>query len=572
VTTTTTPSATTTSVVPTTTTIPGSTTTTTVPVTPPQVSPSYYLLTTAGDVDPFGTALRYGSKSGGHLRDVVGGAATVDGGGYWFTTARGGLYNFGDARSFGSAIHKKLRKPIVAMAATPDSEGYWLVGANGSVYNFGDAPSCGSAVHQRLARPVTDIVPTADGAGYWLLCAGGEIIPFGDAGSYGTQMLSSKRASMVGMVRTPDGLGYWLSESNGGVYPFGDAVFYGSAVHRKLSAPVVSIGASPSGHGYWLALANGRIFNYGDAPFEGSLAHHPPKKPIRVVQIIPTIAVAAVGKSSIPHHLFGYDISNYQCAKQGSVNVKAGLPTSSPLTIIEVAGLLDSANNSCLSALANWANRVRGSGAPYELYLFTNAPGTNSGAGSIYANGPRGVCNQQSGNAKSVCIAYNYGYNGAKDAYAYATSQGVRSSIWWLDIEGTSLSKTMFSNISQGVYWGSNPALNAQTIQGALDALRQEGLVVGLYSTSVQWPVITGGLVPVGAVAPLWVAGVPLTNPPYDARYSSPSILTTWCAGTAKYKAPSPPNDLFAGGVPWLLQETPGSAASPYGLDPNYSC
>lgn len=572
-TTTTAPSQTTTSVAPTTTTIAGSTTTTTVPVTPPQIAPSYYLFTNAGGVSAFGSALAYGSKAGGHLSGVVGGSATVDGGGYWFATAHGGVYNFGDAQSFGSAIHVKLRKPIVAMAATPDSEGYWLVGASGAVYNFGDAPSCGSAIHRRLARPVTGIVPTADGAGYWLLCAGGEIIPFGDAGTYGTQMLQSKKVSMVGMVRTPDGLGYWLAASNGGVYNFGDATYYGSAVHLRLSAPVVSIGASPSGHGYWLALANGRVYNYGDAPFEGSLAHRAPKKPIRVVAIIPTVAVVSAAKSSIPHHLFGYDVSNYQCAKQGSASIKSTLPGSSSLTIIEVAGLLDSANNSCLSSLAAWANRVRGgSGTPYELYLFTNAPGTNAGAGSIYANGPRGVCNGQNGNAKSVCIAYNYGYNGAKDAYAYATGLGVRSSIWWLDVEGTSLSKTMFSDLSKGIYWGANPALNAQTVQGALDALHQEGLTVGLYSTSVQWPVITGGLVPVGAVVPLWIAGVPLTNPPYNANYSSPSILTTWCAGTAKYRAPSPANDLFAGGVPWLLQETPGTAASPYGLDPNYSC
>jgi hypothetical protein len=253
--------------------------------------------------------------------------------------------------------------------------------------------------------------------------------------------------------------------------------------------------------------------------------------------------------------------------------VKSDLPTSSPLSILEVVGFLDSARNSCLAGLATWANAAQPKGgASYELYVFMNSPGTNSAATAIYSNGPRGSCATQSGNAQQVCIAYNYGYNGARDAYAYATSVGVRSAIWWLDVEGATLSKTMFSDLSGGVYWGNNLALNALTLQGAIDALHQEGLTVGIYSTSVQYPMITGGVVPLGPQLPLWVAGVPLTNPPYSANYSQPSILSTWCSGTARYKAPSPANDVFAGGVPWLLQETPGAAASPFGLDPNYSC
>jgi hypothetical protein len=530
-------------------------------------------LTSAGQINTFGGALSYGSKTGAHINDVVGGAATVDGAGYWFATAKGGVYNYGDALTFGSAIHAKPRKPIVAMAATPDSEGYWLVGANGAIYNFGDAPFCGSAIHQRLARPVTGIVPTSDGGGYWIVCAGGTVIAFGDAVAYGEHHLAGTRVATVGIARTPDGLGYWTATSNGSVYAFGDATFYGSAVHVKLSAKVVSIAASPTGHGYWLATANGRVYNFGDAPFDGSLAHRAPVRPTTVVALIPTVAISSASKTALPHHVFGYDVSNYQCAKKGSSAIMSGLPTSSPLTIIEVAGLLDSANNSCLGALANWATSVAGKGgAPYELYLFMNSPGTNAAATSIYANGPRGACASESGNAQQVCIAYNYGYNGAKDAYAYATGQGVRSTTWWLDVEGGTLSKTAFSNFSSGIYWGSTPALNAQTVQGAIDALHQEGITVGIYSTSVQYPIITGGLVPSASSIPLWVAGVTLTNPPYNANYSSPSALAAWCAGTAKYKAPSPANDLFAGGTPWLLQETPGSAASPYGLDPDYTC
>ena len=48
-------------------------------------------------------------------------------------------------------------------------------------------------------------------------------------------------------------------------------------------------------------------------------------------------------------------------------------------------------------------------------------------------------------------------------------------------------------------------------------------------------------------------------------------MLQTWCAGTAKYSGTNT-YDVFAGGIPWLVQETPGSMASPFGIDPDYTC
>ena len=52
---------------------------------------------------------------------------------------------------------------------------------------------------------------------------------------------------------------------------------------------------------------------------------------------------------------------------------------------------------------------------------------------------------------------------------------------------------------------------------------------------------------------------------------ASIATLAAWCAGTVGYSSETP-TDLFAGGVPWLLQETPGSEPSPYGIDPDYVC
>lgn len=68
------------------------------------------------------------------------------------------------------------------------------------------------------------------------------------------------------------------------------------------------------------------------------------------------------------------------------------------------------------------------------------------------------------------------------------------------------------------------------------------------------------------------MAGVPWTSPPFRQHgLPGPAALARWCAGTASYTSPRTP-ELFAGGVPMLLQETPGTQPSPYGLDPDYTC
>jgi hypothetical protein len=528
-------------------------------------------------LDAYGGAALFGSKAGAKTTGkVVGGSATLDGGGYWLVTSRGAVYNYGDATYFGSTVHLKLHKPVVGLVASPDGGGYTLAAANGAVYNFGDAMFCGSAVHRALARPVTGIATTPDGQGYWLVTAGGAVLNYGDAPYLGSTLLKSKKESTIGIAATPDGGGYWTATSRGDVQNFGDAAFYGSAVHLKLSAPVVSITATPDGHGYWLTTADGRIHNFGDAPFTGSLAHHPPPKPEKVVALLATVAVPSTANVSLPHHVLGYDISNYQCTKPGAKTAAATLPKASSISILEAAGWLDSADNSCLASEANWATTASGRATPYELYLFVNAPGNTKVAASIYANGPKGSCASESGATAELCIAYNYGYNGAKDAYAYAATSGVHALVWWLDVENASLSTTEFSNLAGNRFWSASKTLNAATIEGALDALRQEGLLVGIYSTGLQFPEIAGGYVPAGRPVPLWAAGVPLTNPPYtESGLPTTSALATWCAGTGIYKntttkmtAP----ELFAGGIPWILQETPGTASSPYGLDPDYTC
>jgi hypothetical protein len=46
----------------------------------------------------------------------VGIAATPDGAGYWMSATDGGIFNFGDAKFFGSTGSIKLNKPMVGLA------------------------------------------------------------------------------------------------------------------------------------------------------------------------------------------------------------------------------------------------------------------------------------------------------------------------------------------------------------------------------------------------------------------------------------------------------------------------
>jgi hypothetical protein len=575
ITTTTTTTTTTTLVEPSSTTTLPSSTTTTLPPRPATEKTPYYLVKSNGGVQAFGGARFLGSKAAKHLRTrFVDGAAPTDGDGYWLATERGNVYPFGDAPFLGSPVHRNKRAPIVAVAGAPVGDGYWLVAANGAVYNYGSAPFCGSPVHAALASPIVAFAPSPDDAGYWLVAADGTVYHYGDAPNRGSAAGRHLAAPIVSIAATADGRGYWLVAADGTVYQYGDAPDLGSAAGKHLAAPIVSITATADGGGYWLTTADGRVFNYGDARFAGSLAHRLARGAVTAVGFVPHL-LGTPGLVTLPHGVFGYDISGFQCALPGSTAARSGLPGSSAVSVLQVAGWLDGTDNSCLAAEAAWAARSAGSsGAPYSLYLFVNSPDLTPTAAAQSANGPKGVCATLTAGEVATCEAYNYGFNGARSALAYATSQGVHADLWWLDIEGDSLSPTRYSDFGLGYYWSDSTALNDATIEGALDALRKSGLEVGLYSTSVQYPVIAGDFVPAGPQVPLWVAGVPRTNPPYtQTGLSNPSVLRAWCAGTASYGGVGRGHDdLFAGGVPVLLQETPGTLASPYGVDPDYAC
>lgn len=134
--------------------------------------------------------------------------------------------------------------------------------------------------------------------------------------------------------------------------------------------------------------------------------------------------------------------------------------------IVGVTGGLVYSKNPCAAAQAKNFN---------DLSLYINT-GLNTSASSPYY-----VTAQEGCNGDVNCAAYKYGFNAANAAIAYANSQGITSSKWWLDVETENT-------------WNADVMQNRQSLQGAYDALVARGATtIGVYSTSYQWQTITGG-------------------------------------------------------------------------------
>jgi len=77
--------------------------------------------------------------------------------GYWSVASDGGIFNYGDAKFFGSTGALHLAQPVVGMRATPTGKGYWFVASDGGIFNYGDAEFCGSTGRLRLSFPIVAI-------------------------------------------------------------------------------------------------------------------------------------------------------------------------------------------------------------------------------------------------------------------------------------------------------------------------------------------------------------------------------------------------------------------------------
>lgn len=178
-------------------------------------------------------------------------------------------------------------------------------------------------------------------------------------------------------------------------------------------------------------------------------------KPVRAEGPQPEVAPRLTG-------LAGYDISWPQCgmaypAKPAGFGV-VGVNGGRPLT-----------RNNCFVEQYRWAAQAEPAPA---VYINLESPRGTSWHTII---GGAGVCAP----ADAACQAYNYGYNSARDAVAFAASKGVNPSRWWLDVETDNR-------------WSEDTGLNRRVVQGAIDYLASKGFTVGAYSTPFQWELITG--------------------------------------------------------------------------------
>ena len=84
--------------------------------------------------------------------------------GYWMATAEGGVFAYGDAGFFGSAVPFLPSEPIVGLAPTSTNNGYFLVARDGGIFAFGDAKFYGSMGGKPLNKPMVGMAATPTGS------------------------------------------------------------------------------------------------------------------------------------------------------------------------------------------------------------------------------------------------------------------------------------------------------------------------------------------------------------------------------------------------------------------------
>jgi hypothetical protein len=482
--------------------------------------PAYYTVASDGGVFAFGGLPFWGSMGGHFLTKPMVGiaptmtAGTADGQGYWTVASDGGVFSFGSAQFHGSMGAHHLNQPMVGIATDPATGGYWTVASDGGIFSF-DAPFFGSLGAIHLNKPVIAMAPTADGGGYWLFASDGGVFAFGDARFFGSTGGVTLARPVVGASPTPDGDGYWLVASDGGIFSFGDAPFEGSLGGHALMHPVVSMTAADA-NGYWLTDSNGAVTSFGDAGYFGSAPQH---LTAPIVSMADGPGTGVSGNQLYPSGSYGYDISKFQ---DNAPACNKTLPSGHIVGIVQATGASGSAPNPCLAHEAAWA------GAGLNLYIYMTY--------STSATDEPGCAGD---------TACNFGYQAAQYAYNYANLVGVNPAVtWWLDVE-------------RDPSWSTNPAENAQLVQGAINALRGLGINnVGIYASPDVWNSIVG---PYQPAVPLWVAWYTGDGPGNCANIHS------YAAGRG---------DLLPTGPVFVTQYTnlagPGPGGSP--LDGDYAC
>ena len=209
------------------------------------------------------------------------------------------------------------------------------------------------------------------------------------------------------------------------------------------------------------------------------------------VVVAPVLFTSVSFASSLyPTGSLGVDVSYPNCPAKVS-GVSFG--------IVGVTNGLVYGHNSCAASEAKQFPTV-------GLYANT---GLNASSSSQYYVAAQAGCN-----GDTLCAAYNYGFNAGKDALSYASSQGLSTNNWWLDVE------TMNT-------WNKDVAQNQKSLQGEYDALVASGATtVGVYSTTAQWQSISGG----------WQNNWPSWG---ATTWTTPAQAQTYCTGHQFTAGPS---------------------------------
>jgi hypothetical protein len=165
----------------------------------------------------------------------------------------------------------------------------------------------------------------------------------------------------------------------------------------------------------------------------------------------------------------GYDISWPQC--------DSGQRPAGPFhfAVIGVNGGRMYTHNDCLGDMVRWAQQ--GLVVP-QVYVNVN------GWKPVYTYSECALTDNS-------CNAYQYGLKAGQYSLAWAKQNSADVQRWWLDIE-------------TGNYWNDDTALNTRVIQGMIDALKNTGHTLGIYSTPRQFGAIAGAFQP---GLPGWTAG-----------------------------------------------------------------
>lgn len=230
-------------------------------------------------------------------------------------------------------------------------------------------------------------------------------------------------------------------------------VLAGAGVALYVAVPRASASVdSPADHPVETATAQAPSFTpHSDRP--ALTAGRPPgSKRAAAPQTVRTAP-----RHSDPWNGFGFDISWPQCRGQGALLP----PLLGTLAIVGITNGHPLSSNPCLGQQWHWA----ASRAHHSAYL-----------NLAYPQDPQ--------------TAEDFGGATVRNALATAHAAGMKLRGVWLDVE-------------IGNHWSAEPANNLNVIQDALAALRAANVQAGIYTSPLDWQIITGGA-PIDV--PLWKA------------------------------------------------------------------